>query len=1229
MRRVLDRRLMGAVALAMVAIGLFALGRFLGSKGMAVAGEFGSIAAFFLGILVAVGPPLARLFRGPLPASTAAVGPALDDLALALSRQWEQEERLRRINDPRPLPVRWEITATARSATPPMPRARTDDSSPRPDLSGEFSEVLSFFRQAPSHRLVILGPAGAGKSVLVTNLARAMLDSREPGMPVPFIVSAAAWNPGTSLVGWIADQLVRDYPGLTVRVRSATGRETRLADEVAANGLLPILDGLDELPEKLQVKAITELNLSGSTVPLIVTSRSEEYLEAIQANGRAISRTAVVELRPLKLADVKEYLTEATSTVPDHRWDTVFRKLDEEPGGALATTLSNPLMVWLARTIYEPGSNDPSDLLDPRFPDQLAIEDHLLDAFIPAIYADERKSRRRRWSPEQAQRWLAFLAGYLDRTNQQDVEWWRLDRADEYWRPLAVAIRSVVSWAVGLSMVAWVLRQHPAWRYNAHTIPGYASYFISQGKLGRRMLPALTYMARLVVPSGQARADIESQTNSVIRSLHHLPSLSVGLVLIAAVAGTCSLWLTGEHAQGAKGPVALKYPLWSTAARLLGSPFAPVVLIVGIVYTGLLFHNAGPSMNSDVTKFVRSESAQVLIIFCVAHAAVTSLIPLASPVDVSQSNSPRNLLRLDNWAENVRMVLSRAISVATVWLLLGSAVALAYGIYQGTRVMSALVLGRTDTASGRFTDARFWLSLSRRMPWRLMTFLDDAHQRGVLRLTGAVYRFRHIRLEERLAARYPHWSRWLASVVVRLAGPVVGTLALADYAWWPDSTAPWSEPLWQFLFAAAAAELASVVPVSGSAGDLHHAGAGLAQFYNDPNGDSAWVVCALPAGAPVLVARTIWDALKRAGHGAHGDPLTATGLPVAAETGGNPLPEYPHVIDSDQVRVPLYGGTWGRGVLVRASPAESWRWQGAELYACDDSLGDDSDDDDGDFGRSQLEAHGPELELRIDARLPFAVAGLAITPQMHQTLVRELGRSDLSRVVADLFTGRGARSPRLLWRSDWDQGSFNRDWLNLTIAGSDGAEVLTCYVDIAFQSLQASATILASAVIRIADFAAYRRAIEAAGGGTSDRGLLRIRHDELIALFAAGWHTLAEVLPGVFIADLENVRPFGPAVIEFGLSAGPPARSIPGQHRVRRHLRQVVEFSPADAHRSRSFRLGIRRSDASVIITGPLIISRERRRSRTRRAVAFMARRSGYINTGAGTSRHDEPVPAD
>nr|WP_312877766.1 hypothetical protein [Lentzea indica] len=46
--------------------------------------------------------------------------------------------------------------------------------------------------------------------------------------------------------------------------------------------------------------------------------------------------------------------------------------------------------------------------------------------------------------------------------------------------------------------------------------------------------------------------------------------------------------------------------------------------------------------------------------------------------------------------------------------------------------------------------ARIWLPLTGRLPWAAVAFLDDAYQRGVLRQAGAVYQFRHARLQDHL-----------------------------------------------------------------------------------------------------------------------------------------------------------------------------------------------------------------------------------------------------------------------------------------------------------------------------------------------------------------------------------------------------------------------------------------------------------------------------------------------
>lgn len=52
---------------------------------------------------------------------------------------------------------------------------------------------------------------------------------------------------------------------------------------------------------------------------------------------------------------------------------------------------------------------------------------------------------------------------------------------------------------------------------------------------------------------------------------------------------------------------------------------------------------------------------------------------------------------------------------------------------------------------GRWVQTRLWLARSGSLPWRLIDFLDDAHRRGLLRVVGGVYQFRHRLLHYHLA----------------------------------------------------------------------------------------------------------------------------------------------------------------------------------------------------------------------------------------------------------------------------------------------------------------------------------------------------------------------------------------------------------------------------------------------------------------------------------------------
>jgi hypothetical protein len=84
---------------------------------------------------------------------------------------------------------------------------------------------------------------------------------------------------------------------------------------------------------------------------------------------------------------------------------------------------------------------------------------------------------------------------------------------------------------------------------------------------------------------------------------------------------------------------------------------------------------------------------------------------------------------------------------------LGRGVAL-WIVSVGLGLSAALVAACIQATWGTYTITRCWLALRHRLPWRLMGFLADAHERGVLRQAGAFYQFRHSELQDYLATRH-------------------------------------------------------------------------------------------------------------------------------------------------------------------------------------------------------------------------------------------------------------------------------------------------------------------------------------------------------------------------------------------------------------------------------------------------------------------------------------------
>jgi hypothetical protein len=131
-----------------------------------------------------------------------------------------------------------------------------------------------------------------------------------------------------------------------------------------------------------------------------------------------------------------------------------------------------------------------------------------------------------------------------------------------------------------------------------------------------------------------------------------------------------------------------------------------------------------------------------------------------APVDITSAISPVDLLSGNRRNVAVQALVFGLVTclgyTAAVAVVHGPRLGLAYGMTYG--VALGLVVGfcvASLTAWGTwFVFARVWLPLNGRLPWTLPAFLEDAYQRGVLRRSGAVYQFRHARLQDHLTQTY-------------------------------------------------------------------------------------------------------------------------------------------------------------------------------------------------------------------------------------------------------------------------------------------------------------------------------------------------------------------------------------------------------------------------------------------------------------------------------------------
>lgn len=640
-----------------------------------------------------------------------------DLVARRMRQHWEAAEDLHRLNDAHALSVAWRsdtsglsldpatVREVAATWEPVVERPSTSATSVihRDELAGEGADLAQILRdRIPTGRLVILGRAGSGKTVLVERLLHGMLGWRSTGGPVHVRIPLGSWPlDGPGLDAWIASYLIRIEPSLRSFAPRSHGKLVRRADALLNEGLIvPVLDGFDELPLGARRHVLKKI---GSALrakrPLVLVSRPDEYREAVEApDGSGLNLlpgAAGIELRPVRAEQAAKYLRQKEGD-----WDRLCQSLGTD--SAVGAALSSPLTLFLCRTAYErmaltPGAS-PDELLDAAcFSNEHALRTHLFEAFLPAVYRESKAGQQPPWSAEQADRALRHLARHRRATasvvgSGTDLSWWQLHH-------LGSRTRRRFAWAVSFVLTA---------------------LFVLGGIKNPGVLPSALFLSLVF--------------SCVSHAVFRHPTAGRG-----PAAGLCWYWRW--------------VPLPAGFGALVGMGMAEMHIEAGDL-------PAGPVPYATFAS-----------LFASLGAVICGWRPRKA--DRDRPVTPRSLLRQDRrtfltyqltWALVITVTFF-SILVPSLWsslpmldhasvgygeLLLALGQALMYFSIFGMAI--GFIAAFCQTACGHFALACAGHGLTGRTPLRLLTFLDDAHHRGVLRQVGGTYEFRHVELRRHLAA---------------------------------------------------------------------------------------------------------------------------------------------------------------------------------------------------------------------------------------------------------------------------------------------------------------------------------------------------------------------------------------------------------------------------------------------------------------------------------------------